>query len=111
MHIHVMLLSTTISLSALAIVNALPHIRGSAKDIQWGNCSYAFPQKAGPLECAKLTVPLDYTNASDDRVVELDLLRSQAVTRPSRGSILFNPGGPGGSGVEQVALAAAQFHT
>lgn len=108
---HSMLLAAVISLSALAVANAQPHIRDSAKDIQWGTCAYAWPETAGPLQCAKLTVPLDYTNASDGRVVELDLLRSQAVTKPSKGSILFNPGGPGGSGVEFIALGAPLFHT
>ncbi|MCL2467690.1 MAG: alpha/beta hydrolase [Micrococcales bacterium] len=51
------------------------------------------------LECAWLTVPLDYAQPSGE-TIELALARSVAAS--SKGSVVINPGGPGGSGVEMV---------
>ncbi|WP_232805768.1 alpha/beta hydrolase [Glycomyces xiaoerkulensis] len=67
--------------------------------IDWGSCP-------GPedetVECATINVPLDYT-APRGQTIEIGLARRQAAD-PSRrmGSILMDPGGPGGSGVASV---------
>ncbi len=53
------------------------------------------------LECAWLTVPLDYADPSGE-TIRLAVARSTA--KHSRGSVVFNPGGPGGSGVETVSM-------
>jgi hypothetical protein len=53
-----------------------------------------------PLFCAILEVPLDYTNPRDVRTVGLQLIKVNANKEPFKGSVLTNPGGPGGSGVE-----------
>ncbi|MCL2090464.1 MAG: alpha/beta hydrolase [Micrococcales bacterium] len=52
------------------------------------------------LECTWLTVPMDYANPSGE-TIKLALARSTAEN--SQGSIVINPGGPGGSGVDVVA--------
>ena len=52
-------------------------------------------------ECARLLLPLDYTNTSDTRTTAIALHRIPAPTRGTsahRGAVFFNPGGPGGSG-------------
>jgi pimeloyl-ACP methyl ester carboxylesterase len=55
------------------------------------------------LECAELTVPLDYAKP-DGRTITLALAREPAADREQRaGSIVVNPGGPGGSGVDYVS--------
>jgi hypothetical protein len=54
------------------------------------------------FDCARLEVPLDYTSASKGETIKLDLIRAKATKKPFMGSVLFNPGGPGGSGVESV---------
>lgn len=53
------------------------------------------------MECGKVTVPVDYNDlgAGD---VKLAVARTKA-TGERRGSLLMNPGGPGGSGVQLVA--------
>ncbi|KAK1829949.1 hypothetical protein QBC39DRAFT_412302 [Podospora conica] len=55
------------------------------------------------LDCARLDVPLDWLDPSDDHRVALAVIRLRASTRnetaPRRGPIIFNPGGPGGSGI------------
>lgn len=56
------------------------------------------------FECATLQVPLDYTNCSNHETVQLDLIKYKAMKKPHKGSILYNPGGPGASGVSTVGL-------
>lgn len=61
-------------------------------ELTWADCTDGF-------QCATLQVPLDYTRP-EGRQISLALIR-KPVTDPSRriGSLLLNPGGPGGSGV------------
>lgn len=49
--------------------------------------------------CAKITVPLDYANPSAG-TTEVQLLRIHTEGGGKTGSLLVNPGGPGGSGIE-----------
>ncbi|WP_073489753.1 alpha/beta hydrolase [Streptoalloteichus hindustanus] len=61
------------------------------------------------LECARVTVPLDYGKPQGETIT-LALLRRPA-TDPARrvGSLLVNPGGPGGSGTEAAASFASRM--
>ena len=61
--------------------------------LDWSTCKKTF-------ECARLTVPLNYADPGGD-TIKLALVRARA-TDPARriGSLVTNPGGPGGSGVE-----------
>src|SRR5712692_612225 len=61
-------------------------------ELAWTDCTNGF-------QCATLQVPLDYSRP-DGRQISLALIR-KPVTDASRriGSLLMNPGGPGGSGV------------
>ena len=60
-------------------------------------------------ECATLSVPLDYAEP-DGRTIELSLLRVPAKDRKGRvGSLVVNPGGPGGSGIDYAASGASSF--
>jgi pimeloyl-ACP methyl ester carboxylesterase len=54
------------------------------------------------LDCAKITVPLDYSRPTG-RTISIAMARKPA-TDPLRrvGSVFFNPGGPGASGIEEV---------
>jgi pimeloyl-ACP methyl ester carboxylesterase len=64
--------------------------------LRWRPCG-------GSFECSTMRVPLDYANPSGSQV-NLAVIRLPA-TDPSRriGSLVVNPGGPGGSGVDFVA--------
>lgn len=78
--------------------------------LTWGDCvSYATSPddrsafSADALQCARLTVPLDYTQPKGPRIT-VALMRIKAKDRAHRiGSLITNPGGPGGSGLELVA--------
>jgi hypothetical protein len=63
-----------------------------------------------PVQCARLTVPLDYTDHMNDVTTEIQLLRVPATVTPSKGSVIINPGGPGESGCDYLALRASRFH-
>ncbi|MFI9326496.1 alpha/beta hydrolase [Kitasatospora sp. NPDC052868] len=54
------------------------------------------------VQCAALKVPLDYAAPAGD-TIEVAIVRNPAVKQDQRvGSLLVNPGGPGGSGVRMV---------
>ncbi|MFI9581421.1 alpha/beta hydrolase [Streptomyces sp. NPDC052236] len=61
--------------------------------------------------CAVLTAPLDYTEPAGD-TIGIALIRATARDKDKRiGSLLFNFGGPGGSGVASLPGAAEGFKT
>lgn len=62
-------------------------------------------QPCGGLQCADLKVPRDYANpAAGDLAIAVSRARSKAST--PLGSIVINPGGPGGSGTDFTEYAA-----
>jgi pimeloyl-ACP methyl ester carboxylesterase len=83
----------------------MPDEPGSPEDggLQWGRCGDPLVAAAG-LQCASLDVPIDPADP-DGPSTELALARVPATGDPSEriGSLLFNPGGPGGSGIEALA--------
>lgn len=99
--------------SAAAVIpplwsSRLPSIHGSdfnwsaiepSANIQWHNCYIEY-------QCARLTVPLDWTNASNTNEVHIAIVKLPAKVDSSDptfgGSILLNPGGPSGSGSDDV---------
>ncbi|KAF5026424.1 hypothetical protein F66182_1489 [Fusarium sp. NRRL 66182] len=75
--------------------------------LQWAQCDLDFGdddrnQAQTAYDCARLEVPLDYTNKTDGETIKLDLIKAKATKKPVKGSVLYNPGGPGGSGVEAI---------
>lgn len=62
-----------------------------------------------PYNCANLSVPLDYTDDNSEALT-LNLIQVEALNKPAKGSILFNPGGPGSPGTEYVAVYADVLH-
>jgi pimeloyl-ACP methyl ester carboxylesterase len=63
-----------------------------AQEIDWKSCRQDF-------QCATLAVPIDYTKLSTG-TFEIALLKYEARTSKKLGSLIVNPGGPGGSGVD-----------
>ncbi|HXR67335.1 MAG TPA: alpha/beta hydrolase [Dermatophilaceae bacterium] len=67
------------------------------QDLTWSNC--------GPNQCTSLVVPIDYTRP-DGATIKLAVLKVAAKSPSDRiGSLVVNPGGPGGSGVEYASHA------
>ncbi len=85
-----------------------------AQHLDWGACDafattttdaeiYADPA----LQCARLEVPLDYA-APEGRTAQIAVLR-HATDRRKVGSLVINPGGPGGSGTQTAAYLSRSF--
>lgn len=65
---------------------------------------------ADPYECARLTVPLDYAKPGG-RTMQVAVLRLPAKGSANHriGSLVLNPGGPGGSGMLQAVGVSERF--
>ena len=73
--------------------------------LDWSACDEQ-PPGGITLECATLPVPLDHAD-SDGETIDIAVARVPATDLEERiGSLVFNPGGPGGSGIEFVSSAA-----
>ncbi|KAJ7152452.1 Alpha/Beta hydrolase protein [Mycena filopes] len=71
------------------------------------------PCYSAPLQCARLQVPMDYSAPHNGVTASIAIVRFPATAPKSqyRGPLLFNPGGPGGSGVDAIVGAGAEFAT
>ncbi|MFB7944567.1 alpha/beta hydrolase [Kitasatospora phosalacinea] len=73
-----------------------------AQKLSWQACDSGF-------ECATFKVPLDYAHPGGQDV-ELSVARKPAGDPAHRiGSLLLNPGGPGGSAVDYLERVAARY--
>lgn len=75
--------------------------------LQWGPCEDGVDAE---FDCAVLTVPLDYTDPAGPSI-GIALIRLPADPSRREGAVLFNPGGPGGSGVDLVSAAGSVLDT
>lgn len=97
-------LTTLAVLAAATLTDALANAKRQSGGVEWVECEFDFTSVGCnlPYECGKFTVPLDYTDDSNEATLDLDLIKVKATHEPSMGCMLFNPGGPGASGVESV---------
>ena len=89
--------------------SAIPfgQIYSRSTNISWGPCDLESPLE---IQCATLAVPRDYTLRDANQTIDLDLLKVPAVKGPSKGSILFNFGGPGLPTRANLAERAEIYH-
>ncbi|CAE6460935.1 unnamed protein product [Rhizoctonia solani] len=94
----------TLSVSTVgATYTPVVHARQSSNNstISWSPCP-----DSDVTQCAFFEVPMDYTNPDNGKTVSI-FMRKYAATAPEDqrlGSILVNPGGPGGSGTASIAI-------
>src|SRR4051812_34688446 len=75
--------------------------------IAWSKCFAQF----GPFQCGTLQVPLEY-DQPNGTTISLSVVRLPASDPQRRiGSLLLNPGGPGGSGVDYTVFAGPELYT
>ena len=67
-----------------------------AQQLEWSDCNDGF-------ECTTFNVPIDYANPADG-AMQISAIRKLA-TGTALGSLVLNPGGPGGSGIEYTTYA------
>ncbi len=70
--------------------------------LDWSSCE--------AFECATLMVPLDYGDPGGEQI-EIAVTRSATTGDERIGSVLLNPGGPGGSGIDYLQAAALTLPT
>lgn len=79
--------------AAFGALLALQHLFPTPEPTRWSNCG-------GVLECASVTVPLDYSHPGGGSI-EIATIRKPATDRAHRiGSLLLGFGGPGLSGID-----------
>ncbi|GAB1520528.1 hypothetical protein RhiTH_003606 [Rhizoctonia solani] len=66
-------------------------------NLQWSDCSVGLPGR----ECTRFEVPLDWHNDTAGKA-SLAVIRYPATKQPKLGTLFMNPGGPGGSGLQNV---------
>ncbi|MFD5271549.1 alpha/beta hydrolase [Streptomyces sp. NPDC058335] len=92
-----------------------------AQSLDWKDCPAPSPSQGGgdppePLpdgtrwQCATMRAPLDWDKPDGDTIgIALIRARSSADAKQRIGSLLFNFGGPGASGVTTLPAAAADY--
>ncbi|NQY58073.1 MAG: alpha/beta fold hydrolase [Ilumatobacteraceae bacterium] len=77
-----------------------------SSELAWSACDDVALLSIVDFECATLDVPLDYDDP-DGEQIDIAVVRVPAGDADERiGSLVFNPGGPGGSGIEFLQNAA-----
>ena len=81
--------------------------------VEWYDCvATAGVEKSAEktgFQCAKVTVPLDYSQPGG-QTIEIAMKKHLATGSVRQGTLFMNPGGPGGSGVDNVgAMATTTF--
>jgi pimeloyl-ACP methyl ester carboxylesterase len=95
------ILSFTFGVSSLQNYAAFPL---AVPFIVWSNCTLNDPDG---LDCGQIQVPLDHNKPEGERIT-LAIARLKAPSESRQGSLVYNPGGPGGSGTK-VVLGVAQL--
>lgn len=99
------ILQICLATSAFALPSSKPS-RSPDDGIDWSPCNQTELTSWGAFiaaDCGTLNVPLDYSNESSTEKLPLELLRVPAAVQPTKGSILFNFGGPGEPGRSGLA--------
>ncbi|MFI7348006.1 alpha/beta hydrolase [Streptomyces sp. NPDC049936] len=89
--------STVLTGAPFAAVAGGPAPAVPAPELDWRPCP-----EDGRYDCATATMPLDHANPGG-RTIDLAVVRRKATDAARRvGTLLFNPGGPGGPGTVQM---------
>ncbi len=86
----------------------------TGQKLDWGRCRSTAGDSApgGEWRCASLKVPLDWSKP-EGKTIDLALVRAESRAKGDKrvGSLLFNFGGPGGSGVSTLPSYGSAFST
>ncbi|MFI0239208.1 alpha/beta hydrolase [Streptomyces sp. NPDC016845] len=82
-----------------AVGAAVAAARAAKKGVDWKDCpaDWGF---AAPIQCGWVTVPLDYAKPNGKQIkLAVDRVGNTGTKSERQGSLVYNPGGPGGSGL------------
>ncbi len=78
---------------------AIAAARAARAGITWKDCPADWGLEA-PIQCGWVKVPLDYTKPNGKQIqIAVDRIGSTGTKSERQGALLYNPGGPGGSGM------------
>ncbi|UKZ86683.1 uncharacterized protein TrAFT101_002507 [Trichoderma asperellum] len=106
------------ALLAVAVTAATAPTSNSTSPIQEPDWASIIPSREleyhdcyNGLKCARLSVPLDWRNASDNRLTHIAMVKLPAAVPDNDatfgGTVIINPGGPGLSGVSYLVERGA----
>lgn len=104
---HGWLLAGVLALTACSGSSTPDGTAAMVEPVVWGACDDDV-EASVDVECAVLEVPLDHADPDGERI-GIALIRVPARAADPIGSVLVNPGGPGGSGVNYVAAGGADL--
>ncbi|MCB5908983.1 alpha/beta hydrolase [Streptomyces pinistramenti] len=82
--------------------------RAAAQGIDWQDCPADWGLKT-PIQCGYVTVPVDYAKPNGRTIkIAVDRARNTGGAKQRQGSLLYNPGGPGGSGMRFPTRSTGQ---
>ncbi|MFI9235044.1 alpha/beta hydrolase [Streptomyces sp. NPDC053079] len=74
--------------------------RAEKAGIDWQDCPADWGLEK-PIQCGFVTVPVDYAKPNGRTIkIAVDRARSTGTAEERQGSLVYNPGGPGGSGLK-----------
>ncbi|HEY2056861.1 MAG TPA: alpha/beta fold hydrolase [Amycolatopsis sp.] len=103
-----------VAVTAAVMAAALPAAASAAGDplapytgqqVTWGTCAFKPANGAKPAQCAEITVPRDWANPTAGVDLKVSISRV-AASGERQGSLLVNPGGPGGQGTSLAGALA-----
>jgi len=99
-------ITALVAFSLLSYTQSQPNYPTTLKgyyeqQIDWQSCYENY-------QCTELLVPIDYTNLSTG-TFEISVLKYPTTNKKKLGSLIVNPGGPGGSGVDYAYAAEYLF--
>jgi pimeloyl-ACP methyl ester carboxylesterase len=100
--------SLAVALAAAAACIPEPDLAAEDSAERRSTLAWAPCQEDPELECASLVVPLDHDQPRGETLT-LAAARAPARARVKRGVVFFNPGGPGGSGIDLLIEARHLF--
>ncbi|WNE94827.1 alpha/beta hydrolase [Streptomyces luomodiensis] len=78
---------------------AVAAAKAAKKGIDWADCPADWGL-AKPIQCGYVTVPLDYAKPGGRTIkLAVDRVANTGTADERQGSLIYNPGGPGGSGL------------
>ena len=105
-------ITAAITVFALALFSIISYVQSRpeipttltayyAQELQWQSCYENY-------QCADLLVPIDYTELKTG-TFQISVLKYPTTGEKKLGSLIVNPGGPGGSGVDYAYAAEYLF--
>ncbi|MFE2445811.1 alpha/beta hydrolase [Streptomyces melanosporofaciens] len=78
---------------------AVAAAKAAKQGIDWADCPADWGL-AKPIQCGYVTVPLDYAKPNGRTIkLAVDRIGNTGTASERQGSLIYNPGGPGGSGL------------